>query len=80
MLRIPVDFNTITADEKERVHINTFVFNDLAQKLHNGLRVVLFEPDLEVEATVEFDNDLQEWFGIPDWSTRIDLPYPPPED
>jgi hypothetical protein len=56
------------------------VFNDLAQKLHNGLRVVLFEPDLEVEATVEFDNDLQEWFGIPDWSTRIDLPYPPPED
>jgi hypothetical protein len=40
-------------------------------KLRPGLQVVLYEPgDIEVEAILEFDEEMQMWFGVPDWSTN----------
>jgi hypothetical protein len=79
MIRIPVDFNTASSDKKKRVYINTRVDKWLLDYLKPGLRVLLYEPDLEVEAVVEYDEEYQGWFGIPDWSTRYDPPFPPEE-
>lgn len=75
-MRIYVDFNTMMTDPEERVSINTTVQKDLEQRLHPGLRVVLYAEDLEVEASVEFDEEHKAWLGRPDWSTSRDLPYP----
>ena len=76
MIRIPVDFMTASADKKGRVYINTRVEKWVLDHLQPGLRVVLYEPDLEVEAVVEFDEKFQQWYGAPDWSTRYDSPFP----
>jgi hypothetical protein len=81
MLRIPVDFNTINADEMERVAINAVANNQLLSHFRSGLRVVLYEEgDIEVEANLEFDENFQRWFGIPDWATRRDLYAPSDKD
>jgi hypothetical protein len=75
MLRVEVDFNTMQIDPRERVLINTVVEPSLLPHLHPGLPVTLFAPaDMEVDAVLEFDEALQRWFGVPDWSTRRDLP------
>lgn len=71
MLRLPVDFNTMMADEKERVWINASVHPDIASLLMPGLRVVLYEEyDIEVEAVLEFDAAHQAWLAQPDWATE----------
>ncbi len=68
--RITVDFNTQMADPKGRVLIPTHVNPELLEILKPQLRVILYEEnDLEVEATVEFDEKYNEWLGMPDWST-----------
>ena len=74
-IRIPVDYNTMMQDPKERVYINTHIHKDLVAHLRPGLVVVLYDEVLEVEATVEFDEEHQEWLGSPNWSTSRDLPY-----
>jgi hypothetical protein len=74
-LRVSVDFNTMMADEKERVSINTLVNPALLEYLSPGLQLVLYESEsMEVDAVAEFDEERQRWFGIPNWSTRRDLP------
>jgi hypothetical protein len=73
-MRLYVDFNTITTDTKERVYINTQVQPALAKSLHPGLLVTLYDEEMEVEATVEFDEHDHAWLGQPNWSTRRDLP------
>jgi hypothetical protein len=73
-MRIYVDFNTITTDAKERVYLNTQVQPALAKDLHPGLVVTLYDEEMEVEATVEFDEYDHVWLGQPHWSTRRDLP------
>ena len=76
MIRVSVDFNTMQVDARERVNINIATHPNLSESLSLGQRVVLVEPDLEVEANLEFDVQDGEWWGVPDWSTRRDLPYP----
>jgi hypothetical protein len=75
-VRLYVDFNTMTTDSKERVYINPQTHSALAQKLHPGLVVALYDEEMEVDAVVEFDEHDQAWLGQPDWSTRRDLPLP----
>ena len=72
-MRIYVDFNTMTMDPQERVSINTDTQQDLAVRLHPGLRVVLYDEEMEVEGTVEFDPEHQQWLAQPHWATRHDL-------
>ena len=76
MLRVPVDFNTIDWDPEDRVWINTIVNKELAAVLRPGLRVLLYDTDLEVEATVECDagRPSHRWLARPHWPTRRDVP------
>ena len=42
----------------------------LGDTLHPGMRVILYMTDeLEVEATLEWDEVHQRWLGCPDWDT-----------
>ncbi len=75
-MRIYVDFNTMTMDPRERVAINTEVQQYPTAQLRPRLRVVLFDEEMEVEGTVEFDLEHQQWLAQPDWTTRLDLPSP----
>lgn len=79
MLRLLVDFNAMSQDGK-RVRINMKHGNSaFKERLRPGLKVLLSEPDLEVEAVLELEIDEQGrewWYGVIDWSTMRDLPYP----
>lgn len=76
MLRIHVDFNSMTKDG-EKVWINTTVDDFLLPSLYEGLRVIVYEPDdFQVEATIVVEKDKNGndwWYGILDWSTRREL-------
>ncbi len=77
MLRVQVDFNTLTEDRK-RVRINERVHSDLLDQLRAGTRIACYqdEDDFEVEGIIEIDQDqdgTQWWFVRLDWSTRRDL-------
>lgn len=74
-MRTYVDFNTMTTDPKERVYINTHLQPDLVKDLRSGLVVMLYDEEMEVEASVEFDEKDRVWRGQPNWSTRRDLPF-----
>lgn len=71
--RIYVDFNTMNQDlwsKDPRVLIG----RDWVRPPSNeGLRVLIADEDLEVEATLEFDCEHNAWWARPDWSTRHDL-------
>ncbi len=77
--RIAVDFNTMMMDPKERVYIakeGSARPNDheVLEILHLGQSaVLLYDGEMEVVATPEFDTDYRVWFGRPDWSTRREL-------
>ena len=73
-MRIYVDFNTTTIDAKERVAIPTQMQPALAQALCPGMVVTLYDEEMEVRATVEFEAHDQVWLGQPHWATRRDLP------
>ena len=73
-MRIYVDFNTTTSDAKERVSIPTQMQPALTQALRPGMVVTLYDEEMEVRATVEFDAHDQVWLGQPLWSTRRELP------
>ena len=75
-VRLYVDFNTMAMDPKERVYINPHTQAALAQEIHPGLAVTLYDEEMEVEAIVEFDEHDHAWLGQPNWSTRRDLPLP----
>ena len=74
-IRISVDFNTAMADPEERVYINTNVDGYLLECLRPGLPIVRYDETLEVEATVEFDEQRGKWWARPEWSTSRDLDY-----
>lgn len=71
-----VDFNTMMKDERERVWINPLANQGLVDDLSPGLLVILCDETLEVKASLEFDEQRQDWWGKPDWLTQRDLPYP----
>jgi hypothetical protein len=76
MLRVPVDFNTMDWDADDRVWINTGPNAELDGRLRPGLAVLLCDTDLEVEATVEWDNEhpVRKWLARPNWPTMRDVP------
>lgn len=78
MHRISVDFNTMAKDRsgRRRVIIPVHVNPELLGFLRPGLRVVLYEEDLEAEAVVERDEERNIWWGCPDPATYRDLPWP----
>ncbi len=75
MLRIRVDFNSLTPDA-QRVPINEHVQPDI-EKFTEGNRVIVYEPgDLEVEAILErfvLEDGREVWDAIIDWPTRRNL-------
>jgi hypothetical protein len=76
MIRLSVDFNALSPDGKK-----VWIHPDHTKsgQLKPGLRVLLVEPGLEVEATLALEVDEQGrewWYGIADWSTQRDVPYP----
>jgi hypothetical protein len=74
-LRVYVDYNTIRDHELGKVHINTIVHKELLNHLIDGMPLILYDDEsMEVEAIAEFDEAFQQWYAIPDWSTRRDLP------
>jgi hypothetical protein len=74
-LRVFVDYNTEGDDEKGRIAINTVIDKLLLGHLRPGLPLILFDSEsLEVDAVAEYDQEHQAWYGVPDWSTRRDLP------
>ena len=81
MRRIEVDFNTLTSEPVNLVKIAE-VGSDREQEtlpLHDGEHVVLWEPGLEVEATIVlYGGDY--WMAQPDRTTWRDLPLSPEEE
>jgi hypothetical protein len=75
-MRIYVDFNTMTVDAQERVSINPDVQRDPSMRFHAGQHVVLYDEEMEVEGTIEFDTEHQQWFAQPHWTTRRDVSVP----
>jgi hypothetical protein len=77
VIRLFVDFNSMNADEQGRVYIgkvdSPYDDQERLRLLSSGSEVLLEDGELEVEATVEFDEKYHIWFGKPDWSTRREL-------
>ena len=74
MIRIEVDYNTVTGDPAERFVIPSRYRSVLSGKLSPGQRVILAEPnEYEVEATLEYDPICDAWYGRPDWDTFLHL-------
>lgn len=70
MIRISVDFNTLTSPPIGKILIPTHVQPELLEFLRPGLQVTLYEEnDFQVEAIVESDELYGIWYGIPDWTT-----------
>ena len=81
IVRIFVDFNSMLMDQEERVYIgregDPQDDQDLLKSLGQGSPVLLYDGEMEVNATVEivlFREGYKAWLGRPDWSTRRDLP------
>lgn len=72
LVRISVDFNSMMRDEQERVQISSYRHQNI-ENLKAGMLVLLEDGDMEVVATLEFDEEHKVWFGKPNWLTRRDL-------
>jgi hypothetical protein len=73
-LRVHVDFNREADHDQGYIRINTLVQKHLLDILTQGIPLTLNEPRLEVDAIADFDEQHGWGYGIPDWSTRRDLP------
>jgi hypothetical protein len=69
--RVYVDFNTMMLDEHERVSIHP---STVRPSFRPGLRLVLYDEELEVEAELDGNDGRGWWLARPDWSTRRALP------
>lgn len=72
MPRIHVDFNTLNSEPIDLVKLGQTGVDDLPP-LTAGERVILYDEEMEVAATVQYDKDHAFWLADPDWSTRKDL-------
>lgn len=79
MKRIEVDFNTLTSEPVGLVKLGQegTPNGDELPPLHDGERVILWEPGLEVEAKIIYDAAYRYWMAKPDEATWHDLPLPP---
>ena len=70
--RIPVDFNSLMRYDNQRIELGqegTWQGDELP-RLCSGERIVAYDEEMEVTATVEYDADNHVWLAIPDWATR----------
>lgn len=74
MPHIIADFNTLQVDP-EKLLLGTIGTpnGDRLCNYHSGDRVILDGGDLEVEATLLFDEKQQAWFAVPDWETQHEI-------
>lgn len=79
MKHIEVDFNTLTSEPVGLVKLGQAGTpnGDKLPQLVDGERVLLWEPGLEVEATITYDADWHYWMATPDDSTWRHLPLSP---
>lgn len=73
LLRIPVDFNSMMMEPYQRVIVHPSVVAHYQYQLQPHLRVVLYDEEMAVEAIMDYENYSQIWFGVPDWSTCINI-------
>lgn len=65
VLRVSVDFNTMTMDPERRVNIPTHVHPDLLDVLYEGMPIVVYDEEIEFHGTVEH-------LGGQEWWVRLD--------
>ena len=75
MLRIYVDFNTLSSEPTGFVKLGPFSLDGLdgLPVPAPGARVMLYDEDMQVEANLLYDHAYDDWMAVPDWSTRADL-------
>ncbi len=80
MQRIYVDFNTTMSEPVDLVKLSADKLTD-HPSFRDGEHVVLFDEEMEVEATVLYSKHYHYWMAEPDWTTRVDLlPAPHQQD
>jgi hypothetical protein len=71
-IRIHADFNAQTEDRK--IWLDTVgslaCIEKIETPLVEGMTVVLYDEELEVQARLERFSDGVHWLGLPDWSTK----------
>lgn len=75
-IRIYADFNAQDMDGRIDLHTvgSRQVLEPIMEHLYSGLPVVLYFDDVEVDAILEYDEDLKRWYGVvPDWSSYRDV-------
>jgi hypothetical protein len=72
MPRIYVDFNTLNSEPIDLVKLGQTGVDDLPP-LHPGERVLLYDEEMEVTATIQYDREHAFWLAAPDWGTRVNL-------
>lgn len=74
MKRISVDFNTIDSEPIDLVKLGQVGTpnGDALPPLEPGERVIVYDEELELEATICYDAEHHFWLAAPDWVTRQD--------
>ena len=72
MQRLYVDFNTMMSEPVDLVKLSTDKSSN-HPAYHEGERVVLFDEEMEVEATILHSERYHYWLAKPDWATRVEL-------
>ncbi len=70
--RIPVDFNSLMRYDNHMIELGqegTWQGDELPP-LCPGQRIIAYDEEMEVAATVAYDADNHIWLAIPDWTTR----------
>ena len=75
MQRLYVDFNTMMSEPVDLVKLEAdhAPFEKRRPSFHEGERVVLYDEEMEVEATIHYSARYHYWLAEPDWATRVDL-------
>ncbi len=60
--------------ERKTIVVNISMKKTRSKHLRPGLLVTLYDEEMEVEATVEFETQNLIWLGRPNWASRRDLP------
>ncbi len=68
--RIYVDFNTLNSEPIDLVKVGQTGVHDLPP-LRAGQHVVLYDEELEVVATVQYDRAHDFWLAAPNWATCL---------
>jgi hypothetical protein len=71
ILQIYADFNS--QDENGRIRINPAEIAALPESLRDGLAVVLYDEEIQVDAEITGRDEFGLWAASPNWSTKRPL-------